>query len=154
MGESATKCSEREGSAVLTGTYTHSIDTKNRLIIPAKLKEQLGTNITVIKDTDKCLCIYSEEEWRKYTATFENLTKSEAKVAARYIYSNAQQLQPDSQGRILIPQKMIEFAGITKNVVTVGCGKYVEIWAEERWNELNLEEEPDNFAEILAKLGL
>ena len=47
-----------------------------------------------------------------------------------------------------------DFAGITKNVVTVGCGKYVEIWAEERWNELNLEEEPDNFAEILAKLGL
>ncbi len=139
---------------MLTGTYTHSIDTKNRLIIPAKLKEQLGDNITVIKDTDKCLCVYSEEEWRKYTATFETLTKSESKVAARYIYSNAQQLQPDSQGRILLPQKMIEFAGITKNVVTVGCGKYVEIWAEERWNEMGLEEEPDNFAEILAKLGL
>ena len=139
---------------MLMGTYEHSIDTKNRLIIPAKLKEQLGANITIIKDTDKCLCLYSEEEWQKYTATFETLTKSEAKVAARYICANAHQVQPDSQGRILIPQKMIDFAGITKNVVTVGCGKYVEIWAEERWNELNLEEEPENFAEILAKLGL
>ena len=70
---------------MLMGTYEHSIDTKNRLIIPAKLKEQLGANITIIKDTDKCLCLYSEEEWLKYTATFETLTKSEAKVAARYL---------------------------------------------------------------------
>ena len=68
MEESATKCSEREGSAMLMGTYEHSIDTKNRLIIPAKLKEQLGANITIIKDTDKCLCLYSEEEWQKYKA--------------------------------------------------------------------------------------
>jgi len=49
---------------------------------------------------------------------------------------------------------MIDYAGITKNVITVGCGKYVEIWAEERWNEMNMGDEPENFAETLALLGL
>ena len=139
---------------MLMGNYSHSIDAKNRLIIPAKLKEQLGSNITIIKDSDKCLCVYSEEEWKNYTAKFNEHTKSEAKAVARYIYSNAIEVQPDSQGRVLLPQTMIEYAGITKNVVTVGCGKYVEIWAEERWNEMNMGDEPEDFAETLARLGL
>lgn len=152
--ESATKCNEREGSAMLMGNYSHSIDSKNRLIIPAKLKEQLGTNITIIKDSDKCLCVYSEEEWKKYTAKFDELTKSEAKQIARYIYANAIEVQPDSQGRVLLPQEMVDFAGIKKNVITVGCGKYVEIWSEERWNDMNMGDEPEDFAETLARLGL
>ena len=139
---------------MLMGNYSHSIDSKNRLIIPAKLKEQLGQNITVIKDSDKCLCVYSEEEWLNYTSAFNNLTKSESKAVARYLYSNAVELQPDAQGRVLLPQNMIDFAGIVKNVVTVGCGKYVEIWAEERWNEMNMGDEPEDFAETLARLGL
>ncbi|MBR6808547.1 MAG: division/cell wall cluster transcriptional repressor MraZ [Clostridia bacterium] len=139
---------------MLTGKHQHSIDAKNRLIIPAKLKEQLGGNITIIKDSEKCLCVYSEEEWKNYTAKFNELTKSEAKAVARYIYSNAIEVQPDSQGRVLLPQAMIDFAGITKNVITVGCGKYAEIWAEERWIEQKMGEEPENYAETLARLGL
>ena len=139
---------------MLMGNYSHSIDSKNRLIIPAKLKEQLGANITIIKDSDKCLCVYSEEEWKKYTAKFDVLTKSEAKQIARYIYANAIEVQPDSQGRVLLPQEMVDFAGIRKNVVTVGCGKYVEIWSEERWNDMNMGDEPEDFAETLARLGL
>ena len=72
----------------------------------------------------------------------------------RFLYSNAIEVQPDSQGRVLLPQDMVEYAGIIKNVITVGCGKYVEIWAEERWNEKGLGDAPENFAETLALLGL
>lgn len=136
------------------GNYTHSIDSKNRLIIPAKLKEQLGYNITIIKDADKCLCVYSAEEWESYTQKLSELPKSQAKQVARFLYSNAIEVQPDSQGRVLLPQGMVDYAGITKNVVTIGCGKYVEIWAEERYNEMNLADEPENFAETLELLGL
>lgn len=139
---------------MLTGNHRHTIDSKNRLIIPSRLKERLGTNITIIKDSDKCLCVYSEEEWQKYTAKFDTLTKSESKQIARYIYSNAIEVQIDAQGRVLLPQTMIDHAGIVKNVVSAGCGKYVEIWAEERWNELHLDDEPEDFAATLAKLGL
>ena len=139
---------------MLMGKYPHSIDSKNRLIIPAKLKEQLGATITIIKDADKCLCVYSEEEWASYTQKLSELPKSKAKEVTRFLYSNAIEVQPDGQGRVLLPQGMIDYAGITKNVVTVGCGKYVEIWSEERWNEMNLSEEPENFAETLELLGL
>jgi len=139
---------------MLMGKYPHSIDAKNRLIIPSKLKEQLGTCITIIKDAERCLCVYSADEWANYTAKINELPKSQAREVARFLYSNAIEVQPDGQGRVLIPQDMIDYAGITKNVVTVGCGKYVEIWAEEKWNELGLSDEPENFAETLALLGL
>lgn len=139
---------------MLTGKYFHSIDTKNRMIVPSKIKEQIGPTITIIKDSDRCLCAYSDEEWEKYTAKINELPKAKAKNIARFLYANAVTVQPDSQGRILLPQDMIDYAGITKNVVTVGCGKYAEIWSEERWNENNMEAEPENFAEMLEMLGL
>ena len=139
---------------MLMGKYPHSIDAKNRLIIPSKLKEQLGSKITIIKDADKSLCAYSEEEWASYVEKLNSRPKSEARQIARFLYSNAIEVQPDSQGRVLIPQNMLDYAGITKNVVTVGCGRYAEIWAEDRWNELNMEEEPENFAELLSQMGL
>ena len=139
---------------MLMGKYPHSIDAKNRLIIPARLKEELGDTVTIIKDADKCLCIYSAEEWASYTSKISELPKSQAKDVARFLYSNAVKLTPDSQGRVLLPQDMVDFAGIVKNVVTVGCGKYAEIWSEEKWNEKEYDEEPENFAETLALLGL
>ena len=141
-------------SVMLMGKYPHSIDSKNRLIIPSKLKEQLGQNITIIKDAERCLCVYSAEEWANYTKIINELPKSQAREVTRFLYSNAIEVQPDSQGRVLLPQDMVEYAGIIKNVITVGCGKYVELWAEERWNEKGLGDAPENFAETLALLGL
>ncbi|MBE6542712.1 MAG: division/cell wall cluster transcriptional repressor MraZ, partial [Ruminococcaceae bacterium] len=71
-----------------------------------------------------------------------------------YLYSNSMEVQPDSQGRVMLTQDMLNFAGITKNVITVGCGKYAEIWSEEIWNEQQLDEEPENLTEMLLELGL
>lgn len=139
---------------MLMGKYPHSIDAKNRLIIPSKLKEELGCDITIIKDADKCLCIYSAEEWEKYMAKLEALPKSQTSAVNRFLCSNAVSVHLDAQGRVLLPQTMIRHAEIKKNIFTVGCGKYAEIWAEEVWNERNLDEEPENYAEMLALLGL
>ncbi len=139
---------------MLMGKHRHSVDAKNRLIIPAKLKDQLGDDITIIKDSDKCLVIYSEAEWQKYVANFENLPRTEAKAVARFLYANAEQYHLDSQGRVLLSQEMINYAGIQKSILTVGCGKYCEIWAEEVWNEKNLDAAPENYTEILRSLGL
>ena len=139
---------------MLMGKYSHSIDSKNRLIVPSRLKDQLGPVVTVIKDVGGCLSMYSEKEWNAYCAELQSKRKSEVREIARYLYSNAIEVQPDSQGRILIPQEMLEYAGITKNVMTIGCGKYAEIWAEERWNEQDLGSEPENMAARMAELGL
>ena len=139
---------------MLTGKYTHSLDAKNRLIIPSKLKDQLGDTITILRGSDKCLTLYSKEEWANYVDKLNELPKTEIRAVARYLYSNSLEVQPDAQGRVMLQPDMLEFAGIIRNVITVGCGKYAEIWAEEVWNEQNLDEEPENFTETLLRLGL
>ncbi len=139
---------------MLMGTYPHSIDAKNRLIIPSKLKAELGENIVLSRDSDRCLAVYSAEEWERYAAKFDEHAKSSIKSSARIIFGQGAQIQLDSQGRAVIPQAMIEYAGITKNVVIVGCGRYAEIWSEERWQKVEEESNPDDLAEMLASLGL
>lgn len=139
---------------MLTGKYHHSIDTKNRLIIPSKLKEQLGSKITILRGSDKCLTLYSEEEWNLYAEKISALPKTKLREITRYLYANSAEVTPDSQGRIPLDEEMLKYAKITKNVITVGCGKYAEIWSEEVWNNQNLDEEPENFTEMLLELGL
>ena len=139
---------------MLTGKYNHSLDTKNRIIIPAKLKEQLGVKITIMRGSDRCLTMYSAEEWESYAQKISELPKTQVREITRYLYSNSIEVQPDAQGRVMLSPDMLAFAGITRNVITVGCGKYAEIWSEEVWNEKNLDKEPDNFTEMLLELGL
>ncbi len=139
---------------MLMGKYSHSVDSKNRLIIPSKLKDQLGPVVVIMQDSGGCLSLYSKDEFEEYAAELSAKHKHEVKDIVRYIYSKSIEIQPDTQGRVLIPQEMIEHAGITKNVVTVGCGKYAEIWGEERWVERDLDSEPEGFEERMAELGL
>ncbi len=139
---------------VLTGKYSHSLDAKNRLIIPAKLKEQLGDTLTILRGSDKCLTVYSAEEWENYARKISELPTTKVKALTRYLYSNSVEVQPDAQGRVMLPADMLKFAEITKNIITVGCGKYAEIWSEDVWNEKALDEEPDNYTELLLELGL
>ena len=139
---------------MLTGKYNHSLDTKNRIIIPSKLKEQLGAKITIMRGSDKCLTMYSAEEWESYAQKISELPKTQVREITRYLYSNSIEVQPDSQGRVMLQPEMLAFAGITKNIITVGCGKYAEIWSEEVWNEQQLDKEPENFTAMLLELGL
>ncbi|MBE6617062.1 MAG: division/cell wall cluster transcriptional repressor MraZ [Ruminococcaceae bacterium] len=140
--------------SVLTGKYTHSLDSKNRIIIPSKLKEQLGAKITIMRGSDRCLTMYSAEEWESYAQKISELPKTQVREITRYLYSNSIEVQPDAQGRVMLSPDMLAFAGIERNIITVGCGKYAEIWSEEVWNEKNLDKEPDNFTEMLLELGL
>ena len=139
---------------MLTGKHYHSIDAKNRIIIPSRIKEQLGEKITILRSSDKCLTVYSAEEFELYASKISEISKTRVKDITRYLYSNSFEVKPDAQGRVMLPQDMIDFAGITKNIITVGCGKYAEIWAEEIWNERQLDNEPENYTEMLLELGL
>ncbi len=139
---------------MLTGKYRHSLDQKNRIIIPSKLKDQLGDTITILRGSDKCLTLYSAEEWEMYAKKISEMPKTKVRELTRYLYSHSLEVQPDSQGRVMLPSEMLEYAGITKNVITIGCGRYAEIWSEEIWNEQHLDEEPENFTEMLLELGL
>jgi len=138
---------------MLMGKFTHNLDAKNRLFIPAKYREQLGETFVITRNVDKCLSVFSMEEWEKYTEKLESLPSTQAREIARFIYSNATDVRPDSQGRVLLPAELLEYAGIQRSAVISGCGRRAEIWSEEIWNERNSEEKTDSLLEMMIELG-
>lgn len=119
--------------------YKHSIDAKNRLFLPSKFREELGDVIYLVKSIDKCISVYPKEAWQKFIEKLEALPQIKARQIRRFIFSSAVETEIDSQGRILIPQNLREYAGIEKNARVIGVGDYIEIWADEA-----LTEEMDN----------
>lgn len=138
---------------MLMGKFMHNLDAKKRLFIPAKHREQLGDTFIITRNVDKCLSVFSLEEWEKYTEKLDSLPSTQAREIARFIYSNAADVQPDAQGRVLIPAELLDYAGITKSAVVIGCGRHAEIWAEEIWNERNSCEKTDSLTEKMIELG-
>ncbi len=135
------------------GEYRHSLDAKNRIIIPAKFREELGNTFIVTKGLDGCLTIYTESEWEKIIEQLEKLptTKKEARQYVRYLTSKASECEIDGQGRIQLPQVLVNSAEMKKKCVVVGAADHVEIWAEERWNAYE-EEASESFESIAETL--
>jgi MraZ protein len=148
----------KEVSAMFMGEYSHSIDPKGRLIIPAKLREELGDNFVVTKGLDGCLFAYPQEEWQNIEKRFREvpLTTKDARKFSRFFFAGAAQMELDKQGRILLPATLRSFAGLEKDVVLVGVLDRVEIWDKSRWDENNAydDQDMDEIAEHMADLGL
>ncbi len=126
------------------GEFTHTLDKKGRIAIPAKLREDLGDTFIVTKGLDKCLFLYTAHGWKKLVGELQSLSMAKAKARAfkRTIFSAATPVEPDKQGRILIPQKLRDYAVFKENVVVVGVDDRVEMWAEELW---------DNYSDVVTK---
>ena len=138
----------------MTGTYEHSIDAKGRLFIPAKLREELGVTFYLAMGVDACLAIYPQETWDRFTEKFASLPMSQSK-AMRPLFANAAKCEPDSQGRIVVPQSLRKFAMLEKDAVIIGVHNRAEIWSAERWKTEEEEEmTPEKMNEILNGLGL
>lgn len=138
---------------MISGEYKHNIDTKNRLILPVKLREALGDNIIMTKSVDRCIALYPSDSWAVFTDKINALPEMQSRKIKRYIYSSAVEAEPDSQGRILLPLNLRVFAGIDKNVTVVGVGDHAEIWDDELWNEEVSSGEGDDIAGQLINLG-
>ena len=138
------------------GEYNHTIDTKGRLIIPSKFRDQLGGQFVVTKGLDGCLFVYSNEEWQRIEEKFREipLTTKDARKFSRFFFAGAADCEVDKQGRILIPSNLREYAGIDKDVVSVGVLSRVEIWSKERWQDNGNYDDMDEIAEHMAELGL
>ena len=139
----------------MTGKYAHNIDAKGRLFIPAKLREELGgKNFHLIIGQDMCLSLFSDESWNEKMAALKEQSYSSLKKL-RMIFAHAADCDPDAQGRILIPAKLREYAGLTREVVVIGSFDRAEIWDAERWAAV----ENDAFASgelesAMAEMGL
>lgn len=123
------------------GEYIHTIDRKGRLILPSKFRDVAKSNFIekfyVTRGLDKCLFMFSEEEWRAQEQKFKAVpfTKQESRVFNRLYFSGAVEVVPDKQGRILLAQYLKDYAGIKKDVVIVGVSNRVEIWSKDKWEE-------------------
>ena len=111
----------------MTGIYQHTIDAKGRLFMPAKLREELGDTFYVTLSVEKCLSAYSAESWDAFMAKIRTMSKMN-QIKMRPLFSHAAKCELDTQGRILIPQALRDFAGLTKNVTVVGNGDCAELW--------------------------
>ena len=137
------------------GTYEHGLDAKGRVIIPAKLREDLGESFVVTLGLDGCLFAYPMNEWEGFIEKLKELPGTkEARMLQRHFLANAAPCELDKQGRILLPPVLREYANLTKDVVLVGVLSRVEIWDKDRWQENTYDEdEMDEIAEHMADLG-
>ncbi|MBR2293080.1 MAG: division/cell wall cluster transcriptional repressor MraZ [Clostridia bacterium] len=140
---------------MLSGEYKHNLDPKNRLFIPAKHREELGESFVVAKSIrEKCLRVYSMEEWKEYIRPIEALDGKDKERIVRALSRNAAQVSPDAQGRIVLTPDLIGYAEIVKNAVVVGCGKYAEIWSDANYAAMVDEEDLVSMKELLESYGL
>ncbi len=119
---------------LFVGSYHHSLDAKKRIFIPAKFREGLGCEFYICRKFDAYLSVYTAADWEKYVETISALPESDAAELQDYLLGSAQHCVPDASGRIILDDKLLRFAKIDKNVVFVGAGHQVRIWAEEIWD--------------------
>lgn len=143
---------------MLIGEYTHTLDPKKRLSLPAKWREELGRMLIVTRGLDNCLFVYPQSEWRKITEKIGQLPLGQADTRSfnRFFLSGAVEVGVDSVGRILVPDFLKEFAKLDSKVVLAGIHDRVEIWDEQRWMEYKtqIEAKADALAEKLGEIGV
>lgn len=139
------------------GEYQHALDTKNRIIVPAKLREELGNKFVITKGLDGCLYVYPLVEWKILEEKLKTLplTNKDARAFVRFFFSGACEIELDKQYRGVIPQNLKEYAGIEKDIVSIGVLSRVEIWSKEKWDEYNESNiDFDSISEKMNDLGI
>lgn len=142
---------------MLIGEYEHTIDTKGRVIIPAKFRTELGERFVLTKGFDGCLYGYSLEEWKNIEEKIKTLpliTGKDARNFTRFFFSSAIECELDSQGRILVSQGLRAFAELEKELVIIGVSSRIEIWAKSKWQAYNEAQDSDDIAEKMTMLGI
>ena len=141
---------------MLIGEYEHSLDAKGRLIMPAKLREDIGETFIITKGLDGCLFAFSKTEWSNFEAKLRTLPVSNknARDFTRFFFAGAIECEIDKQGRFLISSNLREFAGLDKDVVIIGMTSRLEIWSKDKWSACDEAISADEIAENMSMLGI
>ena len=141
---------------MLIGEYEHSLDVKGRLIMPAKLRQDIGEKFIVTKGLDGCLFAFSQKEWENFEAKLKTLPLSDknARNFVRFFLAGATECEIDKQGRFLIPSNLREAGKLEKEAVIIGVGTRLEIWNKDIWNSKDEEISADEIAENMTLLGI
>lgn len=135
------------------GEYQHNMDSKGRVIIPAKFREALGEKFVATRGLDNCLFVYPMHEWSNLEKKLTSLplTSKNARTFVRFFFSGATESELDKQGRVSIPANLRDYAKLEKEVVIIGLANRIEIWARERWDNF-LSDAEDSYEEIAAAM--
>ena len=136
------------------GSYNHSLDAKKRVFIPAKFRDELGDTFYITRKFDAYLSVYTAEGWDAYLEKIEKLPESVAAEIQDFILGGAQKCTIDTSGRIIIDDRLLRHAKINKNVVFVGAGRQIRVWAEELWEEREQTRDFEKMRQILGEYGL
>ena len=143
---------------MLIGEYEHNIDAKGRLIMPAKLKDDIGEKFVITQGLDGCLFVYSQNEWKNFEEKLRTfpLTNKDARALKRFFLARATECEIDKQGRFLIPNNLREYATLEKEINIIGVGTRIEIWNRESWKKYSSSENisADDIAENMTMLGI
>ena len=132
------------GDGMLTGQYSHNLDPKGRISFPARLREELG---------ERFMFVYSMEEWELLAAKLRELPISKSAPLNRFFFSGAAEVEPDKQGRVLLPAHLREYAGLEKDVTIAGVFNRAEIWDTARWEQNNALLTSESIAAAMDELG-
>ena len=140
------------------GEYEHNVDVKGRVIMPAKLREDIGDKFIITKGLDGCLFAYSQSEWANFEEKLKSLplAQKNARNFVRFFLSGAVECEIDKQGRFLIPSHLREHASLDKEIVIIGVGTRLEIRNRELWTTYSSDENisADEIAENMTMLGI
>lgn len=140
------------------GEFEHSLDIKQRLIVPSRFRDGLGDRFILTRGLDSCLFAYPMAEWAIIEAKLETLplTKADARAFSRLFFSGATECEVDKQGRIVLPSNLRQHAKIDRELVVIGVSTRVEIWAKEIWQEYSggAERDYEAIAENIVELGI
>ena len=135
------------------GESRHALDPKGRLTVPARFRAELGNVVYATKGLDRCIFIYTMDEWKKLEEKIYALpfTKGDVRAFTRMFFSGASELEMDKQGRVLLPASLIEYAGIDKEIMIMGVGARIELWSIDNWSAYE-KEATRSFEEITENL--
>lgn len=139
---------------MLNGTYRHNIDAKGRMAVPAKFRVDLGDRFYVTRGVSGCLFVFSLEEWERFNNAIKtSLQFRESLKLSRHFNALAIEAEPDSQGRIVIPQELRAIAGLDHQAVIIGASNRAEIWNPESWAGESTSITEDDVLDLLEKIN-
>jgi len=140
------------------GEYSHNLDNKGRLAVPAKFRTILKNGAVVTKGLDNCLFLYPKKEWKVLAEKLANLPIGQAKARAfsRLMLAGAMEVDFDNQGRITLPEYLRKFGRLNKKAIIAGLYDKLEIWDETAWNKYKIgaEKKSNDIAEAMGELGV
>lgn len=137
------------------GEYSHTLDAKNRIFIPTKLRDDLGDHFYITRKMNKsCLAVYSCAEMDRICEQIAQFPDSEVSEVKEFLFSKTIYVTPDSNGRVVLPPNILDYAKIDRNAVIVGAGNHLQIWSDILWAEEEQKRDMVSLRAKLASLGL